>query len=65
MKNSSHRMAHLTSQLLAYARGGKYNAKTISFSDILKETLPLIINKLSAAIKLESEFSTNGFLCKG
>ena len=35
MKSSSHRMANLTSQLLAYARGGRYQAKTISLSDFV------------------------------
>ena len=29
MKGSALRMAHLTDQLLAYARGGKYHTKTI------------------------------------
>jgi PAS domain S-box-containing protein len=41
MKDSALRMAKLASQLLAYARGGKYQAKTISLNDFLKNTLPL------------------------
>ena len=36
IKSSAHRMSYLSSQLLAYARGGKYQTKKISLSDFVK-----------------------------
>jgi len=38
---SVHRMSHLTYQLLAYAKGGKYQPKIISLNKIVKESLAL------------------------
>ena len=55
MKDSAHRMAQLTSQLLAYARGGKYQAKTISLSDFVRDTLPLIEHTLKPSIYIETD----------
>lgn len=42
MRSSVQRMAQLTNQLLAYARGGKYQSKVISLTDFVRDTLPLI-----------------------
>ncbi len=53
MKVSAHKMAQLTAQLLAYARGGKYQTKTISFGDFVKETMPLVKHSIDAAIQME------------
>jgi len=50
MKTSAHRMAHLTAQLLAYARGGKYQAETISLRDFVKETIPLVRHAIGSDI---------------
>jgi PAS domain S-box-containing protein len=50
MNNAAQRMVHLTDQLLAYARGGKYWPKTISLTKFVEETLPMIQNKISPAI---------------
>jgi PAS domain S-box-containing protein len=50
MNNAAQRMVHLTDQLLAYARGGKYWSKTISLTKFVEETLPMIQNKISPAI---------------
>ena len=44
MKDSTHRMAHLTNQLLAYARGGKYQPNYMSLNKFVEESLP-VINK--------------------
>jgi len=55
MKDSAHRMAQLTSQLLAYARGGKYQAKTISLSDFVRDTLQLIEHTLKPSIYIETD----------
>lgn len=53
VKDSTHRMTQLTAQLLAYARGGKYQAKTISFDAFVKETLPLVRHSIDAAIQVD------------
>ena len=55
MKQSAHRMAHLTSQLLAYARGGKYNPQTISLSNFVEGALPIIQHILDPDIRLETD----------
>ena len=57
MKESSHRMAQLTSQLLAYAQGGKYQVKTISLSDFIMETLPVIKHAIKASVNIDTELS--------
>ena len=50
MKASADRMAYLTEQLLAYARGGKYHPQKISLKDFIEETLPLIQCNIEPAI---------------
>ena len=55
MKDSSHRMAQLTNQLLAYARGGKYQAKIISPSDFVRETLPLIRHTIHPDVDVDTD----------
>ena len=52
MKGSAHRMAQLASQLLAYARGGKYQAKTISIKDFVESTLPIVHLGINPDIEL-------------
>jgi len=52
MKDSAHRMAQLTSRLLAYARGGKYQAKTISINEFLENTLPIIHHVINPDIEI-------------
>ncbi|HEA69839.1 MAG TPA: PAS domain S-box protein [Desulfobacterales bacterium] len=61
MKSSSHRMANLTSQLLAYARGGRYQAKTISLSDFVENTLPIIKSNIDPSIRLETDLPRDIF----
>ena len=55
MKASALHMAHLTDQLLAYARGGKYQPKNILLSDFVEETLPLIKQTIDPSIRLETD----------
>ncbi len=55
MKDSTHRMAHLTNQLLAYARGGKYQPKYMSLSEFVEETLPLIKKTIDPSIHIEMD----------
>jgi len=55
MKDSARRMTELTTQLLAYARGGKFHAKTVLFSDFVRETLPLLKHTLGSAIDVDTD----------
>ena len=55
IKESAHQMAHLTSQLLAYARGGKYNPEILSPADLLKNTIPLIKDSADLDIRIETD----------
>ena len=57
MRDSAHRMANLTDQLLAYVRGGKYQAKIIALNDFVRNTLPLIGNTLKPSIYTETDLS--------
>ena len=55
MRDSAFRMAQLTAQLLAYARGGKYHAKTVSLSDFVRETLPWVRHFVDSSINVISD----------
>ena len=55
MKTSGLRMAQLTSQLLAYAKGGKYDPQVQSLSDFVDVTLPLIQHTLDPAVRVETD----------
>ncbi len=46
------RMTRLTSQLLAYARGGKYQERQLSISELVEETLPLIKHSMNQSVKV-------------
>ena len=47
------RMSNLTSQLLAYAQGGKYQPQILSLNDIVQDTLPTIQRTLDSSIKVD------------
>ena len=49
------RMTLLTSQLLAFARGGKYQPKKISLTDLVERTLPILIQGIDPAISVETD----------
>jgi signal transduction histidine kinase/CheY-like chemotaxis protein len=55
MDDTIHKMAQLTGQLLAYARGGKYQPKTMSLSGFVQETLPLVKHAVRPDIRIDSE----------
>ncbi len=55
MKNSAHRMTNLTCQLLAFARGGKYNAEAISLSNFVGNTLPLLDLTIKPSVIIETD----------
>ncbi|CAB5111087.1 hypothetical protein D3OALGA1CA_5763 [Olavius algarvensis associated proteobacterium Delta 3] len=55
IRQSARRMTQLTRQLLAYARGGKYQVESISLSDFVRDTLPLLIPGLKPAVTVETD----------
>ncbi|MCJ7616691.1 MAG: response regulator [Desulfobacterales bacterium] len=57
MKDSAHRMAGLTNQLLAYARGGKYQPKILSLNDFVEDTLPVIQHNIAPGIRVETDLA--------
>ncbi|MGB5615430.1 MAG: response regulator [Desulfobacterales bacterium] len=55
IENSIQRMAKLTGQLLAYARGGKYRVSHMSMIEFVQETLPLVEHTLKPTITVETD----------
>ena len=55
MKVTVRRMAQLNDQLLAYARGGKYDARAVSMNNFVRDTLPLIKHTLNPLIHVETD----------
>ena len=55
MKDSTRRMVNLTNQLLAYARGGKYQPKNISLNAFVIDLLPLVQHIIDPAIRVETD----------
>ena len=56
MKASAEHMSRLTSQLLAYARGGKYHPVVLSLRDLVEEALPIIHYEGECGIDIHTEF---------
>ncbi len=61
MKASIDRMAELTSQLLAYARGGKYQPQELALNKLVENTLHLIKNKIPSSVKVDIDLPDNLF----
>jgi signal transduction histidine kinase len=57
IQRSAQRMAHLTSQLLAYARGGKYRPQQIPLNTFVQDTLPFMQHVIKAGIVVETDLS--------
>ena len=55
MKASAHRMVHLTKQLLAYARGGRYHLQVTPIRSFLENTLSLVEHTLKPSVRLETD----------
>jgi len=55
MKASVIQMTQLTAQLMAYAGGGKYQAETVSLSDFIRDTLPLVKHTIDPAIQVDTD----------
>jgi signal transduction histidine kinase len=61
MKTSAFKMAQLTSQLLDYARGGSYQVKPVSLSDIVRDKLPLLRRDIKSSIQVETHLQSNAW----
>lgn len=57
MKTASFKMAELTTQLLAYANGGKYNCQVYSPCELIRNTIPVIKHAINPAISIEMDLS--------
>ncbi len=55
MSAAARRMAHLTAQLLAYARGGKYQPEVVSLVNFVRETLPLVKHTTAASCSVDTD----------
>jgi len=64
IETSTTRMNKLVAQLLAYARGGKYQIKTLSVNDFFKDTLPLLRHTIDQNIQVKTQLSRNIFNIK-
>jgi PAS domain S-box-containing protein len=53
IEKSSMRAAELTSQLLAFARGGKYDIKSINLNGVVEETLTILDRTLDKSVEIE------------
>ena len=56
MKHSGLRMSRLTDQLLAYAKGGKYQPGNLELGDFVIETLSILRHKFNPALRVETAF---------
>ncbi len=59
MKSIIVNMTQLTEQLLAYGRGGKYQPRTLSLSEVVKQSLPLLTHPKNPEIRMETVFEDN------
>ncbi len=62
MKGSSHRMSHLTDQLLAYAQGGKYQPRDLKLDDFVIQTLPILQHNISPEVSVETHFPKMSYI---
>ncbi len=65
MSTSARNMANLANQLLAYAKGGKYQPKTLSLTDLIDSTLSIINRKIASSIRVETDIPVNIFNIEG
>jgi len=56
---ATERIAHLTSQLLAYGQGGKYYPRVISLSDFAEDTLSIVRHNLENDALVETDLAKN------
>lgn len=58
IKLSAERMVQLTNQLLAYARGGRYQARVVPAEHLVKQTLALIEHLVPPSIHVETDIQS-------
>lgn len=59
INQAGQKMVHLTSQLLAYARGGKFQTQIVSSHRFVKEALSLVSHSLSSHVELKTDLDEN------
>jgi signal transduction histidine kinase len=64
MKTSVRRMTQLTGQLLAYARGGKYESRIFSLHDFILKTLPSLLHDMLPEIRVVTDLQGDLTLVK-
>ena len=64
IRSSIERMTKLSNQLLAYARGGRYQVSEISCSDLIRNTLPLIAHTTHQGISIDTDIPHDIFNIK-
>ncbi len=55
IRSSTERMALLTSQLLAYAEGGRYQPRLISMQEFVRSALPGVTHELGASVHVYTD----------
>lgn len=55
IQDSVRQMTQLVSQLLAYARGGKYQIQTVSLNDFIRNSFPLLKQTIPHGILVETD----------
>ena len=55
MLAAAEKMSGLTNQLLAYARGGKYQPTVIQMDELMAATLPLVKHAIQDSVRLEQD----------
>jgi signal transduction histidine kinase len=57
IRTATERIAHLTSQLLAYGQGGKYYPRVICLSDFARDTLAIVRHNIDPAIVVDTDLA--------
>ena len=65
MRHSADRMTQLTDQLLAYSRGGKYQAENILLNDFIRDSLPLLRHFLKPSVHVETDLPHGAWKIRG
>ncbi len=55
IRKAAGRMIKLTSDLLAYANGGKYQIETVTLSNLVRDSLPLFVSVMKPTIAIETD----------
>ncbi len=57
IEKSANRAAELTAQLLAFARGGKYQTRPLDLNDIVRETCKMLYRTFDKLIEIETDLN--------